>query len=109
MTQHLVRQFGPRLGLAHRRQQAKHLHRLEHALHVAAAAIVAAEPEPHAGLAQVTDRRNSAFELQVAQVIEHDAGTRLRHAVHLMHDIEARPQQASFFEIGDERAVMIGK
>ena len=44
MAQDLVREARTRLRLADRGGEAKHLHRLEHALHVATAAVVAAQP-----------------------------------------------------------------
>ena len=116
VAKHLMRERRPRLRLAHRREQAEHLHRLEHALHVGAAAIVAAEPEPHAGLAQIADRRDAALELHVGEMIEHDAGVGGGHAVHLgprdpdaVHDVEPRAEQAVVLQIGDQRAVVIGE
>src|SRR5205823_2175807 len=41
MPQNLVREAGARLRLADCSDQAKHLHRLEHALHIATAAVIA--------------------------------------------------------------------
>src|SRR3954467_5348159 len=69
MAQHLVRETGTRLRLAHGCEQTEHFHGLEYALHVAAAAIVAAQPQAHAGFAQVADRCNAAFELEIAEMI----------------------------------------
>src|SRR4030088_2098307 len=93
-----MRQRRPRLRIADRSEQAERLHGLENALNVATAAIVTAQPDPHAGLPQIKHRRNATLQFQVAQVIENDAGVGGRHAIHLgprdpdtVHDVELWP------------------
>ena len=51
-------------------KQTIHLHRLEHVLDVRARAVVAAQRDPHAGIAHVIHRCDAALELQVAEVVE---------------------------------------
>src|SRR6202041_2470690 len=96
------------------RQQAKHLHRLEHALYVATAAIVTAEAKSNSRLTQINHRRNSALQFQIAQMIEHDSGVCRRHTLHFrtrypdaVHDIEAGPKQPATIEVIDQRAPML--
>src|SRR5262249_22762379 len=73
VAQNLVRETPARVRLADRDDETKHLHRLEHALHIRAAAVVTPESETYARSAHVVDRRNAALELEVAELIEHDA------------------------------------
>ena len=114
MTENLMRQSGPRLRLADRGQQAEHLHGLEHALHVAAAAVVAPQAQPHPGFPQVANRCDAALELEVAEMVEHDARAGGRHAVHFwarypdaVNDVEPRSEQAGVVEIADQRSVVL--
>ena len=109
MAQHLVRQRRARLGIAHRRGQAQHLHRLEHAFHVGAAAIIAAKPEPHAGLPHGKERRDAAFQFHVGERIEHDAGVGCGELLDLLardpdavHDVEPPVDQAAIGHVADQ-------
>src|SRR5262245_9389330 len=84
VAQDLVRERRARLRIADRDEEAEHLHRMEHALHIRAAAVVASEPQAYARAAHVVDRRNAALELEVAELIEHDAGVGGRQAINLL-------------------------
>src|SRR5262249_61360182 len=89
VAQDLVREARTRLRLADCSGEAKHLHRLEHALHVATAAVVAAQPETHARLSHVVNRSDAAHELEVAELVKHDAGIGGRHAIDLLAGVPA--------------------
>src|SRR5262249_43595499 len=73
MPQNLVREAWARFRLADCRDQAEDLHRLEYALHIGTATVVATQPETHACLAHVVNWGNAALEFEVAELIEHDA------------------------------------
>src|ERR1019366_4582349 len=116
MAKNLMREGGARLWLADRREQAEQLHRLEHALHVAAAAIVAAQAQPHACFAQVAHRRDAALELHVAEMIEHNPGIGGGHTIHFaprnpyaVDDVQAWSKETTVFKIADQGTVVIGK
>jgi hypothetical protein len=110
----LVRETGAGLRLADCRDQAKHLHRLEYALHVGTATVVATQPETHACLAHVVDWGDAALEFEVAELIEHDPRVGSGHAIDLsardpyaMDDVQPGSEQADIIHIADQRAVMI--
>ena len=65
------------LDMADGGQQTKQLHGLEHILGVGTGAIVAAEPEAYARILQRPDRRDAAFQLHIAQWVDHHVGAGL--------------------------------
>src|SRR5215831_8604059 len=99
---------GTELRLRDRGKAGEQLHRLEHVLRVAAAAVVAAERRPQS-LAQIgADRRHAAAGLEIADRIEDDVSTRFRDAVdfsrqhpHAVCEIHARGQQTDALEVRD--------
>src|SRR5262249_39750985 len=114
MAQNLVRKARTRLRLADGSGEAKHLRCLEHALHVATAAVVAAQPETHARLSHVVNRSDAALELEVAELVKHDAGIGGRHAIDLLagdpdavDNVEPGSEQTYVVHVADQRAVMV--
>src|SRR5215469_5050258 len=107
---------GTELRLRDRGKAGEQLHRLEHVLRIAAAAVVTAERRPQS-LAQISaDRRYPAAGLEIADRIEDDVRARFRDAVHFggqhpdaVCEIHARGQQTDALEVRDQRAPVFGR
>ena len=106
---------GPGSGCVTAASAGEQLHRLEHVLGIAAAAIVAAQRHSDA-LAQIgADRRNAAAGLEVADGIEHDVGAGFRDGLDLrgrhpdaVGKVHPRRQQPHAAEIIHQRAAVRG-